>query len=398
MKKLLKSALLFAVGSTASLQALPVGNPAEPSLLIDGTMWEGTSGDPCDPCATWCDAISIRAGFYGDYVFDRVLKTDTTKTVEDMAAALTTAANATTGVDSTTASTATPRNNAAYGKHIHDAEWTTNAAYLALNIWDRFDVFCTLGASNGYFKAGSDAFSVVGLFGLKGTAVAQTDLPNVFLTQGVVELYTDTSFSWSIGARGALWECGCATLGAEFQYAQSKPKVETLNVLCTPAQFTVHKPRGYKNQAFPLPENAGTDAATDTKSATIQYHEWQAGLALSYRLNMLVPYLGVKWSRASFDADNIRIAQPRLAATNKILSLTAWNPTFSGGAATTVDQTDVLVDFVQIASMQINKMKSRKACGIVVGATLVDADKWSITGEARLIDERAAHVNAQFRF
>ncbi|MBX6687202.1 porin [Chlamydia gallinacea] len=401
MKKLLKSALLFAVGSTASLQALPVGNPAEPSLLIDGTMWEGTSGDPCDPCATWCDAISIRAGFYGDYVFDRVLKTDTTKTVEDMAAAPTNpiqgATGGTTGAGNTV-TTAASRANVAYGKHIHDAEWATNAAYLALNIWDRFDVFCTLGASSGYFKAGSDAFSVVGLFGLSNTQVSPSDIPNVFLTQGVVELYTDTSFSWSIGARGALWECGCATLGAEFQYAQSKPKVETLNVLCTPAQFTVHKPRGYKNQAFPLPENAGTDAATDTKSATIQYHEWQAGLALSYRLNMLVPYLGVKWSRASFDADNIRIAQPRLASANKILDLTAWNPTFSGGAVPQTGGTGSVVDVVQIASMQINKMKSRKACGIVVGATLVDADKWSITGEARLIDERAAHVNAQFRF
>lgn len=392
MKKLLKSALLFAVGSTASLQALPVGNPAEPSLLIDGTMWEGTSGDPCDPCATWCDAISIRAGFYGDYVFDRVLKTDVTKTVEDMAAAPTQSDTQTTGIAGTATNTAVSRANAAYGKHIHDAEWNTNAAYLALNIWDRFDVFCTLGASSGYFKAGSDAFSVVGLFGLHETTVANTNRPNVFLTQGVVELYTDTSFSWSIGARGALWECGCATLGAEFQYAQSKPKVETLNVLCTPAQFTVHKPRGYKNQALPLPEGAGTDAATDTKSATIQYHEWQAGLALSYRLNMLVPYLGVKWSRASFDADNIRIAQPRLA--NKILDLTAWNPSFLGAS----DAAAQLVDSVQIASMQINKMKSRKACGIVVGATLVDADKWSITGEARLIDERAAHVNAQFRF
>ena len=110
---------------------------------------------------------------------------------------------------------------------------------------------------------------------------------------------------------------------------------------------------------------------------------------------MLVSYLGVKWSRASFDADNIRIAQPKLA--QKILGLTAWNPTFLGDASA-LQTTNVLVDFMQIASMQINKMKSRRACGIVFGASLVDADKWSITCEARLIDERAAHVNAQFRF
>ncbi|BAE81730.1 outer membrane protein OmpA [Chlamydia felis Fe/C-56] len=392
MKKLLKSALLFAAaGSALSLQALPVGNPAEPSLLIDGTMWEGASGDPCDPCATWCDAISIRAGFYGDYVFDRILKVDVNKTISGMAAAPTaasgTASNTTVAAD---------RSNFAYGKHLQDAEWCTNAAYLALNIWDRFDVFCTLGASNGYFKASSDAFNLVGLIGLAGTDFAN-QRPNVEISQGIVELYTDTAFSWSVGARGALWECGCATLGAEFQYAQSNPKIEMLNVTSSPAQFMIHKPRGYKGTAanFPLPVAAGTATATDTKSATVKYHEWQVGLALSYRLNMLVPYIGVNWSRATFDADTIRIAQPKLASA--ILNLTTWNPTLLG-VATTLDTSNKYADFMQIVSMQINKMKSRKACGIAVGATLIDADKWSITGEARLIDERAAHINAQFRF
>ncbi|MFJ1509303.1 porin [Chlamydia crocodili] len=388
MKKLLKSALLFAAtGSALSLQALPVGNPAEPSLLIDGTMWEGASGDPCDPCSTWCDAISIRAGYYGDYVFDRVLKVDVNKTFSMGAAP--------TGDSAADFKTPTDRPNIAYGKHMQDAEWFTNAAFLALNIWDRFDIFCTLGASNGYFKASSAAFNLVGLIGVKGGTLAADQLPNVGITQGVVELYTDTTFSWSVGARGALWECGCATLGAEFQYAQSNPKIEMLNVTSSPAQFVIHKPRGYKNQAFPLPLNAGTDQATDTKSATIKYHEWQVGMALSYRLNMLVPYIGVNWSRATFDADAIRIAQPKLASA--ILKLTNWNPTLLG-EATTFDTTNKFSDFMQTVSIQINKMKSRKACGVAVGATLIDADKWSITGEARLINERAAHLNAQFRF
>ncbi|MEF9496762.1 porin [Chlamydia sp. 04-14] len=391
MKKLLKSALLFAAtGSALSLQALPVGNPAEPSLLIDGTMWEGASGDPCDPCSTWCDAISIRAGYYGDYVFDRVLKVDVNKTISGMGKIPTTSSSA------ATYTAAEDRANIAYGKHMQDAEWFTNAAFLALNIWDRFDIFCTLGASNGYFKASAAAFNLVGLIGLSGSTL-ENQLPNVGLTQGVVELYTDTTFSWSVGARGALWECGCATLGAEFQYAQSNPKVEMLNVTSSPAQFVIHKPRGYKGTGsnFPLPLTAGTEAATDTKSATIKYHEWQVGMALSYRLNMLVPYIGVNWSRATFDADTIRIAQPKLAAA--VLKLTTWNPTLLG-EATTVDNSNKFVDSLQIVSMQINKMKSRKACGVAVGATLIDADKWSITGEARLINERAAHLNAQFRF
>lgn len=391
MKKLLKSAFLSAAffAGNASLHALPVGNPAEPSLLIDGTIWEGMSGDPCDPCATWCDAISLRVGFYGDYVFDRVLKTDVPQKFS-MGPIPTSSSSA---ADS---ATLTERNNAAYGKHMHDAELFTNAGYIALNIWDRFDIFCTLGATSGYFKGNSSSFNLIGLIGISGTDL-NNKLPNANISNGVVELYTDTTFSWSVGARGALWECGCATLGAEFQYAQSKPRVQELNVLSNVAQFTVHKPRGYVGQTLPLPVSAGTetDSSDKLKNATINYHEWQVGAALSYRLNMLVPYIGVQWSRATFDADTIQIAEPKLAS--PIFNLTTWNPTLLG-QATTVDGTNKFADSLQIVSLQINKLKSRKACGVSMGATLLDADKWAITGELRLINERAAHLSAQCRF
>nr|ACG80798.1 major outer membrane protein [Chlamydia pecorum]ACG80799.1 major outer membrane protein [Chlamydia pecorum]ACG80800.1 major outer membrane protein [Chlamydia pecorum] len=393
MKKLLKSAFLSAAffAGDASLHALPVGNPAEPSLLIDGTIWEGMPGDPCDPCATWCDAISLRVGFYGDYVFDRVLKTDVPK-MFSMGTAPTSANNV-----PTTSNAKSDRDNPAYGKHMHDAEWFTNAGYIALNIWDRFDIFCSLGATSGYFKGNSASFNLIGLIGISGTQLQETMYPNASISNGVVELYTDTTFSWSIGARGALWECGCATLGAEFQYAQSKPRVQELNVLSNAAQFTVHRPKGYINKELPLPLTAGTDNASDVKNATINYHEWQVGAALSYRLNMLIPYIGVQWSRASFDADTIQIAQPKLAA--PIFNMTTWNPTLLGEIRSTdLDTANKYADTLQIVSLQINKLKSRKACGVSMGATLIDADKWAINGELRLINERAAHLSAQCRF
>lgn len=395
MKKLLKSVLVFAaLGSASSLQALPVGNPAEPSLMIDGILWEGFGGDPCDPCTTWCDAVSLRLGYYGDYVFDRVLKTDVAKEFLMGEAPKDASGNITTNSPTKSA----PRENPAYGKHFQDAEMFTNAAFMALNIWDRFDVFCTLGATNGYLKGNSAAFNLVGLFGTnEQTAQLNTLVPNVSLAQSVVELYTDTAFAWSVGARAALWECGCATLGASFQYAQSKPKVEELNVLCNAAEFTINKPQGYVGKEFPLELTAGTDTATGTKDASIDYHEWQASLALSYRLNMFTPYIGVKWSRASFDADTIRIAQPKLATA--ILDVTTLNPTIAGaGNVANAGGPGELADTMQIVSMQINKMKSRKSCGLAVGTTIVDADKYAVTVETRLIDERAAHVNAQFRF
>ncbi|WP_080126111.1 porin [Chlamydia suis] len=390
MKRLLKSVLVFAaLGSASSLQALPVGNPAEPSLMIDGILWEGFGGDPCDPCTTWCDAVSLRLGYYGDYVFDRVLKTDVAKEFE---MGLTGTGNAAAPTQTTS------RPNPAYGKHFQDAEMFTNAAFMALNIWDRFDVFCTLGATNGYLKGNSAAFNLVGLFGANDTnTIPATAVPNASLAQSVVELYTDTAFAWSVGARAALWECGCATLGASFQYAQSKPKVEELNVLCNAAEFTINKPQGYVGQEFPLPKTAGTSQATDVKDASIDYHEWQASLALSYRLNMFTPYIGVKWSRASFDADTIRIAQPKLA--QAIYEVTTLNPTIAGqGKVEESTAPGAFADTMQIVSLQINKMKSRKSCGLAVGTTIVDADKYAVTVETRLIDERAAHVNAQFRF
>lgn len=392
MKRLLKSVLVFAaLGSASSLQALPVGNPAEPSLMIDGILWEGFGGDPCDPCTTWCDAVSLRLGYYGDYVFDRVLKTDVAKMFEMGEAPKAATGNATSPTQTTS------RENPAYGKHFQDAEMFTNAAFMALNIWDRFDVFCTLGATNGYLKGNSASFNLVGLFGAEEqTAALGKPVPNVSLSQSVVELYTDTAFAWSVGARAALWECGCATLGASFQYAQSKPKVEELNVLCNAAEFTINKPQGYVGVEFPLDPTAGTTAATGTKDASIDYHEWQASLALSYRLNMFTPYIGVKWSRASFDADTIRIAQPKLAT--PIFDVTTLNPTIAGAGSVLNGANGELGDTMQIVSLQINKMKSRKSCGLAVGTTIVDADKYAVTVETRLIDERAAHVNAQFRF
>lgn len=199
-----------------------------------------------------------------------------------------------------------------------------------------------------------------------------------------------------------LWKYGYANLGAEFQYAQAKPKIETLNVLCNVAEFTINKPKGWVDydaqDGFPLPPVGAKE-----KTASINYHEWQLGLALSYRFDMimpLVPYVGLKFARANLDTDNIRIAQPELAYPG-ILSSTTWNPSIVGAAGDKImDHGDInLAAYeVQRASLQINKMKSRKRCGLVLGTTLVNSDRASITGEARLIDEHAAHINVQIRF
>ncbi len=209
--------------------------------------------------------------------------------------------------------------NVALHKNMTQSELYTNAGYLALNIWDRFDLFCTLGTTNAYIKGPSNAFNLIGMLGNTDAAEDGSDkaaFPNASIGNAFVELYTDAEFSWSIGARGALWECGCATLGTEFQYAQAKPQVSQLNVVSNVAQFSIDHPKGFTGAEakLPLPTKTGTSSPdlAKAKSVTTNYSEWQVGLSLAYRLNFVSPYVGIKWSRAKIDFDGAYIAQPSL--------------------------------------------------------------------------------------
>ncbi len=257
--------------------------------------------------------------------------------------------------------TAKERPNIALHKNMTQSELYTNAGYFALNIWDRFDIFCTLGTTNAYIKGSSAAFNLVGLYGNTDTdAAATAAVPNVSVGNAFVELYTDAEFSWSIGARGALWECGCATLGTEFQYAQAKPQVSQLNVVSNVAQFSITHPKGFvgDDRTLPLPtkNTSTTPDLTKAKSVSANYNEWQVGLALAYRLNFISPYIGIKWARAKIDFDNAYVAQPQLE-TQK-LDLLTWNPTVAGDNLTaTADNKSQ--DVLKKVSVTLNKLKSR---------------------------------------
>ncbi|MEG1542377.1 MAG: hypothetical protein RR353_02285, partial [Victivallaceae bacterium] len=151
------------------------------------------------------------------------------------------------------------------------------------------------------------------------------------------------------------------------------------------AQFQISNPMGYlaaemNDAALPAPTTA------PNKKAKINYNEWQAGLGFSYRVNSVTPYVAVKWAKANFKMDGLVIPQPAGVAPNP-------SAPPAPGTATTNDN-----EIFQGVCLKLNNLKSKKSCGIAIGATLIDADKVSITAEARLIDERAVHVNGQFRF
>lgn len=280
MKKLIMT--MLTVLACGSAYALPVGNPSDASLLCDGLFREGHCGDPCDPCMSWCDAFSFRFGFYGDYVFNRHLEVDTSSNDSD----------------------------------IEHTEIYTNAGLVVANFYDRLDVFATFGGTN--IAIDTNAFSFAGTNGQR------------------LEIETETSFSWSIGVRGTIWECGCTSLGAEAQYFSTRPDV------CRVTQ--------------------GAQLSVYPNNIDARYHEWQVGVGISHRINMLVPYIAVKWSNAKMKFDNARPGDPLPAG------LTLYN------------------------------LEPKNGWGGAVGVSLIDCEKASLTAEYRFGDEKAVHVNAQIRF
>ncbi len=279
MKKLFTTMLTFLACGAA--YALPVGNPSDASLLCDGLFWEGyCCSDLCDPCLSWCDAFSVRAGFYGDYVFNRHLELE-------------------------------------HRGHpdIENTEIYTNAGFVAGNFYDRVDVFATFGASSILVDTNEKTFGVAG--------------------SGRIEIETETDFSWSVGVRGTIWECGCTSLGAEAQYFRTRPHIMRVTDKATNSEY---------------PAN----------NVNAKYSEWQVGVGLSHRIYMFVPYIAVKWSGCDLDFDNAL--------------------------------------FTQAGPSQLFNAENKKLWGYAVGLTFVDCEKASITAEGRFGDEKALYVNGQIRF
>lgn len=205
--------------SSSALCALPVGNPAEPTFHKVGLFFARDCIVPtyCDRGLQWWYALSFRFGFYGDYVYNRHLKIDEAPTFSQ--------------IDKTTI--------------------TTNAGQLILNIFDKCDLFWNLGSTQLSLETSSKDF-------VPGTNTR-------------FFLLSSSDFSWSLGARGALWQRGCSVLGAEAQYLQAHPTISHISL---------------------------GDAVSVYPEAKLHYQEWQVGVSFSHSFKWLVPYIGAKYARA----------------------------------------------------------------------------------------------------
>ncbi len=262
-------------------EALPVYNPAAASLLSQGVKCEA----PVEYCC-WYDVFSFNLGFTGYYVRDHKMELTGAKSDE-----------------------------------IRDFSKRTNAGYIAINTCNRFEIFSTLGATN-----------LLTTIPARGLSVPLNEK---------VDVRTDTAFSWSVGARATIFQCGCFAFGVEGEYFNTNP-----NINSTTVASSVGEPNGL----------------------SYKYKEWQIGFGAAYRINIssdstaLIPYLAGRY----------------------------------GG--TTVDSASAVFKDPASHTLIFSNMKQLRSWGYAVGITLVGCDKIQVTAEGSFLNETAFLINSTLRF
>jgi len=261
------------------LYALPLGNPLAPELLGDGI------------CTPWCfPSTRISAGFYGDYVFNRHMRVS----------------------------------NIPPERQIRQFKILTNAGIINVDFFQRASLFATLGASQITIQSPRAAFFNS-------------------LLNNIVFLEANTAFSWSIGGRGILWNCGCLAFGLESQYFATRP---TLNYLRTEGLAPLYfNKRG------------------------LQFRDFQIGFGASYSYQLgctmkLSPYAGFEWSRAHLHSEGAN----RDLLTNEGISYFLRN------------------------------FESSRDLGFCLGLSLVLYEAWIGTVEAHFADQTAMSVDVRAKF
>lgn len=189
----------------------------------------------------------------------------------------------------------------------------TNSGTITLNILERVDVFGILGSS----RTNADWRFEDSLGGIHR-----------------IELETNYDFLWGVGARGILyeWKCLCLGLGGRFESSQYIPSWLT------------------------------SDGVPQSVSHShVKWREWQIDLDLSYKIDIFIPYVGVKYSNVQ----------------TKIQGFTT--PISQNGTGS-------------------DRFKNRIPVGVFIGCSLSSSKFFMLNIEGRLVDEEAVTISGDIRF
>lgn len=200
---------------------------------------------------------------------------------------------------------------------------------------DRYSLFANEGVLTLNFFDRIDVYGAVG-------SVSQMFASKYRTTSNFnIKRKLDTVTIWATGIKALLWQTswrkqgGTTFLTGSFDYERSNTARPRISTLGISGSETL------------------ADGLTN-----YSYQEMQAALTIGHRVKKLVPYIGVTWN-------------------NAIGSLNA-----SSGAGTAV----------------FEGFGSQRHYGYVVGLSLVDVARMTVTAEARFITENAMTIAANFNF
>ncbi|MCH9610890.1 MAG: Major outer membrane porin [Chlamydiales bacterium] len=269
-----------------ALFALPLNNPAISELTCDGVFFSCGYGAPM----VTCDTMSVRIGYYGDFIFNNYMEVDR----DDRGS-------------------------------IRLTRIYTNGGEIDFNFWDKLEVFGMLGVGNVCVQAPISNFSIAGS-----------------PVNSLLEIDTVSDFAWSVGARGAFWECGRFRFGVEGQYYRT----------CLPINYISDHFRT-------------TPSYVD--DIDFIYQSWQVALGTTYEICInacfsFLPYVSIAYSGGRADMGNAQVA------------LTDQNNT-----------------------IELFNLKKERYFGYGFGGTLAGGERLLITAEGRFAYEKALFISMQMR-
>jgi major outer membrane protein len=199
------------------------------------------------------------------------------------------------------------------GARVDCYKQDSNSGTLTLNFLDRIDLY--------------------GVFGSSRTCASWrfTDMDDII---NRVEIETFYDFLWGVGVRGILFEWGCASLGlgARYENAYYEPSWLAINAI-----------------------------NVSTAGTRLEWEEWQVDLNFSYQIELLTPYIGLKYSRANTSLNGFDV------------------PIASNGAGS-------------------NHFENRDQVGIFIGCSISNGKYFMLNIEGRLVDEEAVTISGDIRF
>jgi len=214
---------------------------------------------------------------------------------------------------------------------ISNYDTRINGTQLTVNYWECLEFYGWAGSSQTNFR---------------------TQLSYVPGSLVNLQLSTRDGFGYGGGVRGVLLKHGCTSIGFDAQYSHSKNTLDNLTVNGTPIIDI-----GIYSDFITL---------VDPANFHLRYREYQFSIGISHEIDLLSPYLAVKYSLA------------RAKLNGPIMFFNTSGPIFIFNAS--------------------RAFKSRNHLGLAAGLSLVNHKRMHLTIEGRFFDETAITLSSDIRF